>query len=447
MKNRLLDLSTTIFALSSGKLPSAIAVVRLSGPLALSITEKLTGSSTIRTRGMYRLGISTPQGEFIDDCMVLAFPGPASFTGQDVVEFQCHGSIPVVDKLEQTLFALGAIPAEKGEFSYRAYMNGKLAAAQVEKLADVYLAKDTSDLKSIYLRFDEATQADLSRIRETAIGLQAILDTAIDFSDEYSSVTASALAPIGKLHDECSWMLSRYSRFRLEREIPRLVLAGRPNAGKSSLFNAILCRYRAIVHSEAGTTRDVIEEDFDLAGTRWKLVDTAGLRDTSAYTEAQGIEIARRYLKNAAIWLLVVDGTHGLTAEDEQLLREFESVPHLLVWNKTDETSCQEAPAGAAAISARAGTGMSELLERLTALAPVSAESNGAFLPSSSQAKRLESVLAKLHALRTMLEESAPPEYLAEESRQVLSLLEDLVGFVDPEIVLDRVFSDFCIGK
>jgi tRNA modification GTPase len=198
VKNRVLDLSTTIFALSSGKLPSAIAVVRLSGPLALSITEKLTGSGAIRARGMYRLAVRAPQGEYIDDCMVLSFPGPASFTGQDVVEFQCHGSIPVVEKLEQTLFALGAIPAEKGKFSYRAYINGKLASPpRVEKLADVYLAKDTSDLKSIYLRFDEATEAESfshARNRDGTAGDFRRRDR--DFSEEYLPLRLPPLPPL-----------------------------------------------------------------------------------------------------------------------------------------------------------------------------------------------------------------------------------------------------------
>lgn len=450
MADRVLNVSTTIFALSSGKLPAAVAIVRLSGPEAFSIAGKIAPGVPLHIRGMYLAKLKSSEGETFDEALVLSFPNPASFTGQDVVEFQCHGSIPVVEKLEQTLHAFGAIPAERGEFSYRAFLGGKMDAQDIEQLGDLFLAKDSADLKAIYLRHDAATKARVDALREKAIQLQAILDTAIDFADEYAGVVASARVPLEALIRECSWMLSRYSGLRLERDVPRLVLAGRPNAGKSSLFNAILCRYRAIVHAEAGTTRDVIEEDFSLGDVRWKLVDTAGVRGEAGETEAQGIEIAEQYLKNAALWLLVVDSAAGLAPEDWGLLEKFSSIPHLVVWNKVDATK-SPAPGNlqpkAVGVSALKGDGLSELMERVAALAPKASEGESAFLPTASQAKRLRAVVEKLETVSGLLSNSAPPEYLAEESRQVLSLLEDLVGYVDPEVVLDRIFSDFCIGK
>jgi tRNA modification GTPase len=450
VKSRALDISKNIFALSSGSVPAAIAVVRLSGPDAFSIAGQLLKKkpANFGTRAMHLVRLYSPDGGFIDEALVLTFPGPHSFTGQDVVEFQCHGSVPVVEALEQALHSLGASPAEKGEFSYRAFINGKLDAQRVEALADVYAAKDGSDLKSIYLRLDVATRVKVEKLRDLAVQVQAIFDTSIDFADEYSEVVQAARAPLSLLLSECSWMLSRYSGFRLERAVPRLVLAGRPNAGKSSLFNALLCRYRAIVHSEAGTTRDVIEEDFLLGDRRWKLVDTAGVRDGVGVTEAQGIEIAEQYLKNAALWILVVDGQEGVRAEDRVLLDRFRTVPHLVVWNKMDKTTCPPAsPEAFCEVSALTGEGLPTLMERLQNLAPQSEAGIAGFLPSASQAKRLQQALGSLEKILSLLDVSAPPEYLAEESRQVLSCLEDLVGYVDTEVILDRIFSDFCIGK
>jgi tRNA modification GTPase len=393
--------------------------------------------------------VSDAQGA-IDSVLLLSFIAPHSFTGQDVVEIQCHGSTAVVGRLERLFVEQGFRPAERGEFTYRAYQLGKLSTQGVESLGDVFLAKDASDLDRIYRRKDAAVEAEIGRAREDLVRLQAILDTAVDFSDEYSHVVESARAPLAAALERCDTLAGRYEALRSGARVPRLVLAGRPNAGKSSLFNALLCRYRAIVHEAAGTTRDAIEEDIELAGRRWKLVDTAGVRDSAATdAEREGIELGSDFLESAQFWILVVDGTVGISEPERALLERFGDKPHSVVWNKKDlpgfrhpEPLGSESPL---AVSARTGDSVRELAAALkTRVAPVG---DLGPLPSSVQARRLREAAAELEALRSDLDAGVPPEVLGERNRGVLRKLESVVGDVGVEDVLDRVFSEFCIGK
>ncbi len=450
VKRQLLDLQDTIFALASGPLPSAVAIVRLSGPRALAFAEnhfRPASGPFRRERGMFFGRFVDTQGEFVDGIVLLSFVAPHSFTGQDVIELQCHGSVAVVRRIERLALDFGARPAERGEFSWRAFQNGRLQASDLDTLGDVFLAREVGDLDRIYRRTDESMAREVEGIRGKLIRLQAILDTAVDFSEEYAHVTAAARVPIDAARTQALGMAKRFEVFGRGQTVPRLVLAGRPNAGKSSLFNALLCRYRAIVHEKAGTTRDAIEEDVELGGRRWKLVDTAGLRSAETETERLGIELGAEFLESASYWILVVDGTQGLSPSESDLLSRYGSKPHLIVWNKKDLPGFLPPPAEetAIAVSALTGDSIQELASVLQTQA-IPSNTDGV-LPTATQAKRLRQTVERLDELSRDLEKGVTPEILGEKNRQVLRGLETLVGEVGIEDILDRVFSEFCIGK
>ena len=329
-------------------------------------------------------------------------------------------------------------------------MNGKLSAVDIERLGDVFLARQASDLQRIYSRRDGSLALTVQVLREELIRLLAIFDTAVDFVEEYSHVLHMASEPLQKTIHGCSQVIHRYSAFRAGGTVRKIVLAGRPNAGKSSLFNGLLCRYRAIVHSEPGTTRDVIEEDVELDGRLWKLVDTAGVRHAEGVAERQGIELGEDFLDAASFWILVVDGSVGLQPEEIGLLDRFRHKPHAIVWNKSDLaewTPPSSDLSNAIAISAVEGDSFPRLWDCLRSdLRSIGSEEIGP-LPSAVQAGRLQIVLRDLESLRDRMDRGEPPEYLSEATREAIGHLEAVIGEVGTEDVLDRIFNDFCIGK
>ncbi len=450
VNRQVLDLQDTIFALASGPLPSAVAILRLSGPQAFAFAETHfhpASGAFRRERGMLFGDCVDSHGAFIDSVLLLSFVAPRSFTGQDVIEIQCHGSLAVVHRIKRLALEMGARPAERGEFSWRAFQSGRLSASDLETLGDVFIARDVADLDRIYRRKDDSITQEVESIRADLIRLQAILDTAVDFSEEYAHVTAAARLPIDAARMKAVGMAGRFEVFGQGQSVPRLVLAGRPNAGKSSLFNALLCRYRAIVNEKEGTTRDVIEEDVELAGRRWKLVDTAGLRTAETETERLGIELGADFLEGASFWILVVDGVQGLSAPEKDLLSRFGGKPHLVVWNKKDLPGFLPPPAGEKSVAVSALTG--DAIQELSAVLQdhAKAECTEGVLPTATQAKRLRRAVERLDELSSDLDKGVTPEILGEKNRVLLRGLEDLVGEVGVEDVLDRVFSEFCIGK
>lgn len=444
-----LSFEDTVFALASGPLPCAVAIYRVSGRGALAWAAKyFRGGSGKKpeSRSMLYGVIVDAAGQEVDQVLLLTFIAPHSFTGENVIEIQCHGSVAVAEKLERLFLAEGFRPAERGEFSYRAFHYGKMDLGAMAQLGDVFTARSGHDLERVYQRRDAALEAEVGKVRERLIRLQAILDTAVDFSEEYSSVVESAKGPLGEARDLCRSIANRYEVFKQGGQTPRLVLAGAPNAGKSSLFNALLCRYRAIVHSEAGTTRDAIEEDVELRGRRWKLVDTAGYRDAGSETERQGIDLGASFLESASFWVLVVDGTIGLTEPEARLLKTYGALPHLVVWNKKDLPGFLPSDRADFETSALDSESVRKLAALLSEKAVPPPESTRA-LPTSFQAKRLLAAADALDGLLKDLSSGVVPEVLGEANRMVLRQVESVVGDVGVEEVLDRVFAEFCIGK
>jgi len=449
-----LDLSHTIFARCSGTLPSAVAILRVSGSLAFPIFKKIfspvDGKKVERVRGMALGRIVGVDGVFIDEVLVLSFETPKSFTGEDVIEIQCHGSEVIVTQIEAQLVLCGARPAERGEFSYRAFLNQKMAIEDLENLADVFASQQPVDLHAIYQRKDGAFHQRLSLLRSLVIQIQAVLDTAVDFSEEYSEVLTQVKAPLSRVIHECSLATHRYESFRYVENIPRIVLAGLPNAGKSSLFNLLLSRYRAIVHSEPGTTRDVIEELIEVDGRKCRIVDTAGIRTALNEIEVQGIELGGSYIKSAQLILYVIDGSVGVSEEDRINLADLTDCPKLIVWNKRDSAEFKADGSFAfqtVEVSASTGDGFNDLWLSIRDQFKKSMSTQSTPLPTHQEYGGLMRAEAIARELESSLWLDCPPEILSELNRRLMTELECMVGGVFVEDVLDRVFNEFCIGK
>lgn len=446
------DLNHTIFALASGALPSGVAVWKISGKRAFDFISKHTSPILPKKRGMFYRTLIDEKGCSVDDALILTFLSPHSHTGEDIVEIHSHGSIAVCDRIRELLIHFGLRPAEKGEFSYRAFLNSKLELSQLDELADIFLAREQADLDLIYSRKDDLFNAQIDRIRDSLLRIQSIIETAIDFSEEYSQVLSLSRPIIQEAIRDCSAITQRFSQLRSGTSLGRIVLAGSTNAGKSSLFNALLLRYRSIVQDSPGTTRDAIEDDLEVSGRKWKLVDTAGVRITSNSVELSGIEIGKQFLDACSYWVHVIDGTKGPSKADEELLELFGSKAHCVIWNKKDLASWA-LPIGfwkdknPVLISLVTGEGLEHFLERLAGDLSGIQVGNLQILPREHQYSRLLGTITRLQDMEEAFHKEIAPEILAEMNKSAIQCLENVMGSVTTEEVLGRVFSEFCIGK
>lgn len=446
----------TIFALATPPGKSALAVIRISGPQAEAVLEKMAGGRpeprTAALRRIRRPGT----GEVLDEALVLWFPAPRSETGEDLVELQVHGGRAVIAAIAQALLGIdGVRMAEPGEFARRGFANGKLDLTAVEGLADLIDAETEAQRRQALRQSSGALGRLYDGWRQDIIEAMALMEASIDFSDE-ADVAASAYASARQVIEDrvlapLRAHLDDGRRGEILRQGYKVVIAGPPNAGKSSLLNALSHRDVAIVSPEAGTTRDVIEVALDLAGLPVIVSDTAGIRDAESHVEQEGIRrtFARAVEANLVLWLM--DAT--ASPECGTLLPEaLRGLPVIRVLNRADllQGDALEAKlkAGAdIAISARGGAGVADLIglisERARESAPLADEE-----PVITQARHRTQLQDALTALEAYLDGASEAlELRAEELRQAAQAIGRITGRIDPEDVLDRIFSRFCIGK
>jgi tRNA modification GTPase len=445
----------TIFALSSGRPPAAIAVVRISGPRARAALETLTGRVPEPRKAALANVRDPATGEPIDQALVLWFPGPRSETGEDVAELQLHGGRAVI---AATLAALGKIEglrmAEPGEFTRRAFEHGQLDLTQVEALADL-IGADTEAQRRQALQQMRGLLGDRAEAwRARAIEALAQVEAAIDFADEDDvpkDLIARALAIARPLADEINTALAGAERGERLREGLWVVIAGPPNAGKSTLLNRIARREAAIVSPIAGTTRDVIEVHLDLNGYPVNLIDTAGIRESSDDpVEREGMRRAREQAGRANLVLWVVDATDVDAAAPPSA----PGVTHWSVLNKMDLVRPQELPrlqwrfrSDSHFISATTGAGLDALIDAVVTFAERYFTLEPALVTRERQRRVLRGVVQSLVESRALAERGAGEELIAEHLRLAASGLGRLTGRVDVEDILDVIFRDFCIGK
>ncbi|RVD14658.1 MAG: tRNA uridine-5-carboxymethylaminomethyl(34) synthesis GTPase MnmE [Mesorhizobium sp.] len=438
----------SIVALSSGRLPAGVAVIRISGPQTRFVVETIAGGMVKRRIAVLRR-FRAPDGTVLDNGLVVFFPGPASFTGEDVAEFHVHGGRAVVARMLETITGFdGVRHAEPGEFTRRAFLNGKVDLVETEALADLVNA-ETEAQRRFAVQNAEGAQSELYLgWRRRLIHARAMIEAEIDFADEDDvpgSVSDAVWSDVRTMIDEIDRHVAGFRAAEIIRDGFEVVILGAPNAGKSSLFNALARRDAAIVTDEPGTTRDLLEVTLDLQGLRVRLTDTAGLRDAPGKVEAIGIEKARAKAHGADLLLLLQD------IANPRDVGELPTVaPTLRVGTKLDLLEDRAASDATEdydlVISVKNWTGVEELLGEIGRRAAEAAGRVGDVLPSRLRHVELLGA-ANSHLRRATDGRTVGQELRAEELRLAADRLGRIVGAIDVEDMLDVIFSQFCIGK
>lgn len=449
----------TIVAISTPPGRGGIGIVRLSGPEAASIAVQLVRLRQPLEHGRTRLadvldsGFGKDAGR-IDEALVSWFAAPHSYTAEDVVEIAAHGSPVVLDLLLRRALDRGARLAEPGEFTQRAFLAGRLDLTQAEAVRDLIEAQTLTQARQAASQLGGALSRRVAPVKQALVELIALLEAGIDFAEDDIDVTPQAeiARRIGELTPPLTALEASFSRGRIIHDGLTLAIVGRPNAGKSSLFNRLIQRDRAIVTATPGTTRDTVTERISLDGIPLELVDTAGLREGREEVEQLGIARSREALADAALVLIVLDATQSLNDEEHRLLEAVGGRPALVAVNKSDLAGAVPAAdevAGIAALptSALTGKGIPALRERILALATGGAASEPGMLTSLRHHQAISTALAALADAALANLSATPHEMILLDLYRALWALDSLTGQTTSDDILNLIFSTFCIGK
>lgn len=448
------EVTDTIAAVATAPGRGAVGIVRLSGPRAFAIAEMLAGAKPPPRHAALRT-FKDATGEALDQGLLLLFPAPDSYTGEDVVELQGHGGPVVLDALVRAACALGARPARPGEFSQRAFLNGRLDLAQAEAIADLIAAASEQAARAAQRSLQGEFSRRVTALVETLTQLRVHVEGALDFSDEDVDWLAdSALREkLGGLLRDLRELLATAAQGRRLREGMIVALAGQPNVGKSTLLNRLAGAEAAIVTEIAGTTRDVLRENINLDGLPLTVVDTAGLRDSHDPVEKIGIERAWQALAHAELVLFMVDDRAGVTAADQALLARLpQTAEVLIVRNKCDLSGqaparIEAAPRVELRLSSKQGEGLELLTAEIRRVAGLGASGESLFSARTRHVDALARALACASDAQARLREGATAELAAEELRLAQQALAEITGTFTSDDLLGRIFSTFCIGK
>jgi tRNA modification GTPase len=446
--------SDTIVAVATAPGRGAIGVVRLSGPGAFAIAARLAGALPPPRHATLR-ALRDETGAVLDRGLVLAFPGPESFTGEDVVELQGHGGPVVLDLLVRAALAGGARAARPGEFSERAFLNGRIDLAQAEAIADLIDAASGEAARAAQRSLEGELSRRVQALVEELTQLRVFVEGALDFSDEDVDWLSdeSLRGRLDSLLAQLARLVADAAQGRRLREGLTVTLTGAPNVGKSTLMNQLAGREVAIVTAIAGTTRDVLRESLVLDGVPITLIDTAGLRDSVDPVEQEGVRRARTAVAQAELALFLVDDRAGLTTTDRALLAELPSGPRVVVLhNKIDlsggaATAWEDEGRVNLRLSAATGAGVEALLAELRRASGLQSGSEGLFSARTRHLDALRRAQALVGDARLRVLEAATPELAAEELRLAQQALSEITGAFTSDDLLGRIFSAFCIGK
>lgn len=431
----------TIYAPSTA-VGGAIAVLRVSGPRAKE-TARIFDRGFASEPGMMRFVRVQDDKEPIDDAMAVYFSGPASYTGEDMVEIDCHGGHQTVQRILGLLSGLGFRPAEGGEFTRRAFLNGKMDLAQAEAVMDIITADAEQSRKAALNQLHGSVSRAIHDVEDILLDALSGIDAAIDYPEEAEEDCIARLPEqLGAGRSKAERLLADGRRGRVLRDGLRVVILGRPNTGKSSLMNALAGFERAIVTDIAGTTRDVLDERLSFDGVPVRLIDTAGIREATDRAEQIGVDRALDEMRRADVQLVLLDGSAPLTTEDETLIETTENgIPRILVVNKCDLPR-QTDYAGAISISAKTGQGLEELKREVLRLAaPQDADCNA--ITNERHLHALEQACAALCSA----EQAEELDCKATDIRAALQALGSITGTDVDATVIDRIFERFCVGK
>jgi tRNA modification GTPase len=456
--------SDTIVAPATPPGRGAVAIIRLSGPAAIAIADKLwhpVKPAAAASRAL-RLGeIRDPvTGAVVDRALCVIFPGPRSLTGEDVAELHCHGGAYLVRRVLGLAMTAGARRAEPGEFSRRAYLNGRIDLTAAEAVADLIEARGEKALAQALAQLDGALARRVDGLREKLIGVRAHLEAEIDFGDEDLSLPArpQMAGAVGELIADLQLLHASFARGRLAREGARAAIVGKPNVGKSSILNLLLGTDRAIVTPHPGTTRDVIEEAIDLGPGPLVLADTAGLRDSQDVVERLGIQRTRLSADQADLLVTVFDSTRRLDDDDAQVIAAAANRPGVAVLNKRDlpqqlrreELRAHGIKLPIVELSAITSAGIENLRAQLRTTVEELAGNGDTGDVTISRERHRAAVARALEALNGAafaLDAVMPPEIVAVDIALAAEALGAITGVISTEEILDAIFREFCIGK
>jgi tRNA modification GTPase len=442
----------TIGAISTAPGIGAIALVRLSGPKAFEIAGSVFSGSveTLPTHTAQYGKILSQDGTSIDHVLLTVMKGPRSYTGEDVVEISCHGGNLIPRAVLERLFEAGARPAEPGEFSLRAFLNGRIDLAQAEAVQELIAAKGEEAMRQAQRQLEGVLSKRISEFQTELTDVAAILNAWVDFPEEGLEF-ASMEEILKQLEETCLKMEHLSHTFHNGKRLYiglSLCLLGAPNVGKSSLMNALLGEDRAIVTEIPGTTRDLIEGDFSLAGLHFRLIDTAGIRETEEVIEKEGIRRSRKAAKEADLILLLLDATRPLGAADLELIELAPPEKTLRVWNKIDIGKV-DPKISTLAISAKMRLGLSELEAAIQKLVwkngPPSKEE--VIITKMRHYQALTNATQFCRACIEGLKQGVSPEFATSDLRNCLLELASILGANVTEDILSAIFSKFCLGK
>ena len=458
-------MSGTIVALATPTGRSGIGVIRLSGPEALRITAKLAGVSTFEpTPQTATLRQLCDDNEVIDEAIITYFKAPHSFTGEDVVEISCHGSPILLRQVIDLCLAANARMAEAGEFSLRALANGRMDLAEVEAIRDLIDAQTTASARQAIRQLRGELSKQLQPLKDKLLDVIVVLESALEFveDDLPEMLAAPVMTNLHDLADEIGELAATFKAGKLIREGLRVALVGRPNVGKSSLFNQLLGRDRAIVTEIAGTTRDQLHERFTINDIPISLIDTAGLRETTDTVESIGVERSRRTMTDVDLVLVMLDASDDITSEDRSIIDSVDELNFLVALNKIDLVQSYDIDRMIAAeysslaglrdrlvpISAKTGVGLNELQHRIIKLFTAEDVSTAGFLVTDARHHDLL-VRARDEVTHSIeqLEEKLSEEFVLVGLHNAMRYLGEITGETTTEDMLTRIFSTFCIGK
>ena len=441
----------TIAAISTAPGEGAIAVIRISGPRALTIAEQLFARANPGRPLVERVlhfGCFRYAEEKLDEGMAVVFRAPHSYTGEHMAEFHCHGGVLVASRLLEAVLRAEARAAEPGEFTRRAFLNGKMDLTQAEAVMDVIRASTSLALRAAEEQLSGRLGHEIEEIRSHLLRTVAHVEAYIDFPDEGIEPHTGdrLLREIEEIYRRIERLLATANEGRILREGVRLVLCGEPNAGKSSLLNRLLGFDRAIVSASPGTTRDTIEEFASLRGIPFRITDTAGLRETADAVEREGVERARRAMESADVIVRVADIRQNPRLEPSE--RE------ILALNKVDlldpPIAAKQLPqSGQVAISCRTGEGIDRLVDLIVAKARGDRPMDAPMLAAINARHQacLQRAQSRLHEAAEKLRAAVDPELVAVPLREALDAVGEVIGAADAEEILGEIFSTFCIGK
>ena len=430
----------------------ALRVVRLSGSLAFEILQRLfsplSGSPWESPRALCLGEVHGPGSRMLDKGMAVGFRAPASLTGEDVVELQLHGSPGVIRSVLDAAVALGARPALPGEFSYRAFLNGKMEILEAETVQALVQAEAEGQASAVAAGFRGGLGGELAAARERLLDLLAGWEARIDFPEDVEDEAREAgVEKLSRAEESMAHLAATAQSLRHLREGWRVALVGAVNTGKSSLFNAVLKRERALVTPHPGTTRDVLEEAVQIAGYPVVLVDTAGIRESVDPVEALGVSAGLKAAAEADAVLFLYDLRAGWREEEEGLLGRLPAPPLAVLANKKDLAPEGALRRGALAVSALTGEGLEDLSRRLARWVEEQSPRAGERLVTERQAAQVVRALEGLRRSREALEAGFTEEVAAQGLGEALRALEEVLSGGSPEDLYDRIFSSFCIGK